>query len=584
MADFVSLVLSFPSIVEGVVKTCRSVQEYRHLQHNHMEAIKRASFGSRKLAYYVSFIDVDTAKSGIAADDSQQQYLLEEAVLHAYNAMLTTARVVEDWTIRLQITTHSNSRIFMARMAQNIAERLMLKYKLEPLSRFRRSKVGKLTSEIAYLAMGCRQINDSMDVLEKWTGDVGDILLSFQTLKNVRDPISHTSITSMKECLDDVLFVASCRRRLEENLPAHRIDASEIDTYVDLDPARPTGFYMIEKGRYMGCVINRRDVNHLYRKESLVQKAVTETEYIARLFAEEKSGTAIIQTFAGSAMLSCCGWAKVSAEFYSNEHDLVLRPPSGMRQPRTLRMLLLEGEPRHSLDDRLRFAIQLSTSVLIVHSLGIVHKDIRPDSVLVFEPLMGDEGDLFPMKLGTPYLANFDRARPDSADTTITPFKYSHYMRVAYTHPVHTTTTEHIRYHMRDDVYSLGVVLIEVALWKSLFSWKERRECYDADFSWFDFSIDKYKRMFLEMGQPEYRNRGWLMRWDLIRLAEKEIPPVMGSKFKDVVVSCLMFGEKSKPTFNESVMKITDTEYENKNESVAFVQDVLSRLRSLNFS
>lgn len=578
MADFVGIVLSFPTIIEGVVKICRSVQDYRHLQDSYKSVVRRAGFDCRKLAYYVSFIDVELSP------DSQQRSLLEEAVFQAYNAMFTMVEVVEEWSIRLHITTQSTSRVLMARVAQNVAERLIMKNKMKPLSRFRRSKVGRLASEIEYLAMGCRRIKDATNLLEKWIKDVHDILLSFQTLRNMRDPIVHTKITSMEDCLDDVLFVANCRQRSEENRPSERIDASEIDVYEDLDLERPTGFYTIEKGRYMGCIINRRDVNHLYRNDALISKAITETEYIAKLFAEDRSGTAIIRASAGYAMLACCGWAKVSADYYSNEHDLVLRPPPGTRRPRTLRALLLEGEPKHSLDDRLQFAIRLAASVLVIHSLGLVHKDIRPDSILVFEPLEGNERELFPYKLGTPYLANFDRARPDSADTTVTPFKHSAYMRVTYTHPVHTTTNEHVRYNMRDDIYSLGVVLLEIAVWKSLFSWKDRRGCYDADFSWFDFSIEKYKRIFATMGQPEYRNRGWLFRWDLVMLAEKEIPVVMGTKYKDVVVSCLKFGQTSELTFEQAVMKVTDTEYDGRNDSVNFVKDVLSKLRSLNFS
>ena len=137
---------------------------------------------------------------------------------------------------------------------------------------------------------------------------------------------------------------------------------------------------------------------------------------------------------------------------------------------------------------------------------------------------------------------------------------------------------------MRDDIYGLGVVLIEIALWKSLFKWSDFRKCYDADFSWFDFSIEKYKKDFLDMGQPEYRNRGWLMRCDLIDLAEREIPIVMGKTFADVVISCLTLREPSKPTFEDSVMKVSEPDHDVRGESIIFVQQILSKLRGISLS
>ncbi|EJC99801.1 uncharacterized protein FOMMEDRAFT_160243 [Fomitiporia mediterranea MF3/22] len=584
MVDFVSLVLGFPATVEGIVKTCRVVHDYRQLQDDHRLAINRAIFGTKKLAYYVAFINVKAVHTDPQSLEARRQHLLIEAFLHASDAMLTMAYVVESWTVRLRMDTAKSGREYMARLAAAVAEKLARSQKSSNVTGFDRSRMGKLVSEVAYLAMGCRQINDSMDALERWTGNLRDILLSFQDLRSVRDPFPGSE-DEMKDIADELLLISRLKTRAEQNETVNHIVASEIDTYKDLDEIHPTGFYSIEKGRYMGCIIDRRDMNYLIAQEK-GEQAVSETDNIARLFAEERSGTANVYT-ASFGILRCCGWAQVSTRFLSTEHDLVLRPPSGTSSPRTLRMLLLDGPPQHPLESRLQFCIQLATSVLIVHSLNLVHKDIRPDSILVFEslkPLNAKEDDFFPKKLGSPYLARFDRARSEDVDTVINPFAYSPYMRDLYTHPVHTTSAEHIRYSMRDDIYSLGVVLIEVALWKSLFSWSEQKKCYDADFSWFDFSVEKYKQIFTDRGQPEYRNRGWLVRWDLIELAEREIPVIMGTTFKDVVVSCLTFGEPSKPTLDESVKKIMEAGYQPQGESVLFVQNILSKLRRLNLS
>lgn len=583
MTDIVSLVLGLPATVEGIIKTCNAVQRYRGLHEDHKLAINRAVFGSKKLVYYIGFIDTEPLKKDAAISETMRHKLLEEALLHASDAVLTMARVVENWTVRLGLNTSSDGRQYMAKLATAIAEKLSRNQKIVTATRFNSSAIGKLGMEVAYLASGSRQINEAMEALERWTGNLRDVLLSFRDLKCVLDTSQSVDAETLQAVADDVLFVSRCIERVDRKAPVQRIEASEIESHKDIDVEYPTGFLVIEKGLYMGCIIDRRDMNYLYAQEKEDQ-AIMETDHISRLFAEERSGTARIASRASAGILSCCGWALTSSRLASTEHDLVFRPPPGTRHPRTLRMLLLHGAPRHSLDARLQFSIQLATSILITHSLNLVHKDIRPDSILVFEPLNAKEHELFPYKLGSPYLANFDRARSENVDTVINPFQFSPYMRIAYTHPIHTTTDDHIRYQMRDDIYSLGVVLIEVALWKSLFCWSEFRQCYDADFSWFDFSAEKYKKMFIAMGQPEYRNRGWLMQYDLIELAEREIPVVMGSTFKDVVVACLMFGETDKPTLSNSVLKIRGEGHDPREESVTFVQNVLAKLRSLNFS
>lgn len=595
--DIASLVISLPTVIDAVVKTCNAAKKYNGIQEQHIQVIQRAIFNTKKLAYYSGFINVDdlhhsnyddprTDDDGEAGAEHQQ--LLEEALLHAIDAVQVVQTIVEEWALRLGIERSSGGRVIMAKIATFLAEKLMRTRDghSKVSKRYGASRASRFRSRLVYLATGCRRINDNMDILERWIDQLRDILLTLPHLTPIRDLREDKKFQSDSETADDVLFVAGARQRLGDQFHVPRVDSKDVCTISDLDPAHPTGLFMVEDGPYMGCLIDRRRVDYLFRYNKGDQ-AIKDTELIATLFAEDNNGSASgVSPSVG--ILRCRGWSYRVVEEGSHVHDLLFRLPPGSRAPRTLRMLLLEGTPRHSLNDRLRFSIQLATSVLIIHSLGLVHKDIRPDSILVVEPLGWDTGRedqlrALPRKLGAPFLASFNRSRSDDADTVVNPFGTSPYMQIMYIHPRHTTTVDHLRYQMRDDIYSLGVCLLEVALWRSFFKWSNGRKCYDADFSWFDFSHEKYKEKFRQMGQPEYRDRAWLLQDDLVDLAEREIPVVMGDTFKDVVVSCLLFGSNRRQPLHELVMKRSEAIPEPKGQSIVFVQKVLMKLHALKF-
>lgn len=78
---------------------------------------------------------------------------------------------------------------------------------------------------------------------------------------------------------------------------------------------------------------------------------------------------------------------------------LVFRIPPGMSDPRSLRELLLlassssstsEGQRRPTLTERFAIAQSLARAVCYVHTLGFVHKDVRPETVVLFR----NDGDM----------------------------------------------------------------------------------------------------------------------------------------------------------------------------------------------
>ena len=123
-------------------------------------------------------------------------------------------------------------------------------------------------------------------------------------------------------------------------------------------------------------------------------------------------------------------------------------------------------QPFHSLSDRMQFAKRLSIALLLIHSAGWVHESICPDNILVLERNDVPREKSFPFSLGQPLLIGFHIARPDSADSG--PNIVAASSRV-YCHPQRWPAGKtKPRYVKAYDVYSLGVILLELGLWRSL--------------------------------------------------------------------------------------------------------------------
>lgn len=82
--------------------------------------------------------------------------------------------------------------------------------------------------------------------------------------------------------------------------------------------------------------------------------------------------------------------------------------PHSLTAPRSLRALLIESNPCYSLNSRYDLAKQLASSTLYIHSSQFVHKNIRPETTIIFEK----EGKAAGGKLGGLFLVGFENFRP----------------------------------------------------------------------------------------------------------------------------------------------------------------------------
>ena len=190
-------------------------------------------------------------------------------------------------------------------------------------------------------------------------------------------------------------------------------------------------------------------------------------------------------------------------------------PKEPTNEPRSLRSYLCLNF-NHTLTDRFQLAKQLAKSISYVHTLGFVHKNIRPETVLGFPSRES--------KFGLFFLVGFEKIR--LADGQTRKLGDSDWEKNLYRHPHRQGLSPEEVYNMQHDIYSLGVCLLEIGLWESFLSYE-----HDAP------APVPAAALGLTPESPEFK-RPALMKDHLIALA-RELAKRMGERYEEIVVNCL---------------------------------------------
>lgn len=207
-------------------------------------------------------------------------------------------------------------------------------------------------------------------------------------------------------------------------------------------------------------------------------------------------------------LLRCCGVIN-----RIEKYEFVFEIPNELGTPRSLRDLLTNDRP--SLNVRFDMARQLANSVLCLHAAGFIHKNIRPETILVFD----HDRD----KQKSSFLVGFENFR-GIKDSTL---KFGDGLpeRELYRHPQRQGYDLERRYVMQDDIYSLGVCLLEIRLWDSFVKQDERGE------------------NIVEFGGEgpvgKWRARALSTKRIMSTLASEGLLRCTGKRFSDVVEKCL---------------------------------------------
>ncbi|CZR58611.1 uncharacterized protein PAC_08503 [Phialocephala subalpina] len=234
-------------------------------------------------------------------------------------------------------------------------------------------------------------------------------------------------------------------------------------------------------------------------------------------------------------LLKCRGVIKVPRESKSAlqpivDYNFVLEIPATLTNPQSLRAILLSGTP-YPLDERLDLAKKLTSSILFVHTVQFVHKNVRPETIIVFQ----DENS----EIGAPFLAGFEHFRLEDGHTHLT--GDDEWEKNIYRHPSRQGLYPEISYQMQHDIYSLGVVLLEIGLWASFVVYDPQVDDHTPSPPTRN-SILGPTNTIAEVGTLKVAAKSKIAaetKTKLEQLAQKELPLRLGRKYTNIVLLCL---------------------------------------------
>jgi hypothetical protein len=171
---------------------------------------------------------------------------------------------------------------------------------------------------------------------------------------------------------------------------------------------------------------------------------------------------------------------KVEYYFYhtpSKQFLLAHHPPYPVLSMITLETMIHE-EPfpdvSAPLNQCLKLGYKLAEALFFLHTAGFIHKNITSTSVVALRRAREETDDLPDEAIDETYLMGFDLVRADTARTTKegavrdTKTPRSIWEFDIFQHPDRLRGVDSPRYIKTYDVYSLGVVLLEIGFWKPI--------------------------------------------------------------------------------------------------------------------
>lgn len=130
----------------------------------------------------------------------------------------------------------------------------------------------------------------------------------------------------------------------------------------------------------------------------------------------------------------------------------------------------MKQNPSVSLRERLRLAIQITQGVLMLHDIGVIHCDLKPDNILIFENLASEDlasGD--PVSKRLKHGSHRTVAKVSDFDSALLLSEIGERIRIPsgtilWQSPSAKTMLDH-RGLVLADLYSLGLLLFVVLSW-----------------------------------------------------------------------------------------------------------------------
>ena len=254
----------------------------------------------------------------------------------------------------------------------------------------------------------------------------------------------------------EVLEIAKESSKSVEMKNAYRRQLTTIERKKDLEYNRSLARY--KSGEQPAEMVIIEDKMYTAGLESskadLIHKRVFE---VARLLSKRPKPS-------GFRVLDCLGYVRdLSRTCYS--FIFRLPPEFGETEPPCTLQALLESHPKPALGTRFALARTISTSILYLQACAILHKAIASRNILVFKRPGSSEYDFC-----SPFICGFDFSWPYGEEFKSEPIDLASsggMYELGYAHPDYNFSDKQ-RFLKAYDVYSLGVILLEIALWQPL--------------------------------------------------------------------------------------------------------------------
>jgi hypothetical protein len=362
------------------------------------------------------------------------------------------------------------------------------------------SKNGKVRRTYFVLA-GERRATKVMGELKRWQGDFDGII---------------DLIDKRRRLVPDDLLLTRAKLRI-----IHKVSGE------DYDPIAGSSLFMAD-AEYMETGVCEVKVL-VERKEREEGADPEEVQAVATILAARLN-----PRNSSRGVLQCLGYRQ------ADHLELIFRMPEEMKSAQTLESVIAAPATTayglYPLEERFKLCRELCEAILSVHSSGLVHKNIRPNTVLLIRQATSSsgQGTTTQSSLGWPFLTDWFMLR--KATELSSRRGANDWKQDIYRHPRRQGRQPEERYNMGHDIYSVGVVLLEIVLWESFIQSTKVPPICER------FTSTATRLNYVranESSSIEKLTLPLITQNVMIALAEEEVPHRMGSSLAQFIVACL---------------------------------------------
>jgi hypothetical protein len=227
-----------------------------------------------------------------------------------------------------------------------------------------------------------------------------------------------------------------------------------------------------------------------------------------------------------------CWWLVFRFPCHQQETTMPLQPVSllTLLNPSTLKR-------KPALEQRFRLAYQLANTLSGLYSSSWMHKSLRSDNLLfphTYDPKQPKTLDGL-VSLSSPFLAGFEYSRQENEAQSLDALKPGDKESIIYRHPLYQGEAAS-GYRVEYDIYSLGLILVEIAFWQSLATFLDARVTK---------STSDAKKLLSSKSESFQRPEAEELQKRVLYRVDNELAFRMGTVYRDVVRWCLTMADES---------------------------------------